>query len=82
MAGLFDLAEDEPDLVDKIMDEKWKYAQTYSVGSAQTVKNKIAITFLPPEIMLWICNDNVLFYVYYFVKMSINSVLQSRALMV
>ena len=41
MANLFDLEADteKEELIDLVMEEKWKYAQTYSVGSADTIGN-------------------------------------------
>ena len=59
MVGLFDLAQDEssstssPDekeeLIDKVMDEKWKYCSSYSLGSADTIEERMPIFYVLDE---------------------------------
>ena len=49
MANLFELdytTIDKKFLLERVMDEKWKWAQTYSIGSAATIEDRQVRTYL------------------------------------
>jgi len=52
MANLFDLSIEDiekDDLIDQVMDAKWKFASTYSVGSAATIEERMPVWYLMDE---------------------------------
>ena len=52
MASMFDLdpeSTDPGDLQDQVMELKWKYAQTYSVGSAETIEDRMPVWYILDE---------------------------------
>ena len=54
MANLFELDDDATTidkelLLEQVMDEKWKWAQTYSIGSAATVEDRMPYWYIIDE---------------------------------
>lgn len=49
MANLFDLDDSAEDLLESVMETKWKFAQTYSVGSAATVEDRMPVWYIMDE---------------------------------
>ena len=52
MANLFDIDHEsleQEDLVDRVMEAKWKHSQTYSLGSAGTIEDRMPIFYILDE---------------------------------
>jgi len=49
MAQLMDLEVDEESLVDSVMEAKWKFSQTYSLGSAASVEERQPVWYVMDE---------------------------------
>ena len=53
MANLFELDDDDTIdktlLLERVMDAKWKWAQTYSIGSAATVEDRMPYWYIMDE---------------------------------
>ena len=69
MANLFELdhattTDDKELLLEQVMDEKWKWAQTYSIGSAATVEDRMPYWYIIDEFgsRIQVLRMNIIFF--------------------
>lgn len=49
MANMFDIEAEQENLVELVMAAKWKFAQTYSIGSAATIEDRMPVWYIMDE---------------------------------